>query len=434
STDPLKLDMSPDGGISAEREKRELSSLEKEYFIKSLEFCREKGIELVPVKFPTRAWNEEWNDEVKEFMSSLGLTLLDIHDGSEMGLNWEKDSHDNGRHTNYYGNYKTSEYMSEYLKAHTELKDRSGEEGSAAVRWNSDEEAYRTWERENVLGRMEPMGQIYQYLGVLAKNTGDYLILIAGRKDVTEFSDSESDALFKLMGMEKGFDAVPHQSYMAVIDGGKLLMSYANDRRIEYEMNWKAENNEEFLLSLTSSGDAAGSACDIMINGEATAFGERGLNFLVLDRKDGLPLSRAYYGLDDDGRIVFRSENLSAEAGERMKASPVLFEGDYLLKNGEGAGTAVTIEDAGSGAVHIKSRENGKYLAPEKGGNREGDRVVFENTTGLAAADWIPVPGEKGGYGFFSLYNGYMLSTGSEDDLFTQTAYNGSPEQFFSLE
>ena len=435
STDVVKVNRSGSGDISTEREKKELSSLEKEYFTKSLEYCRENGIELIPVKFPTRSWNDEWNAEVEEFMDSLGLKLLDLHDGEEMGINWEKDSHDNGRHTNYYGNFKTSEYVAEYLKNNTTLKDHSAETDNAALRWNGDLDSYVTWERENVLGRLEPKGQIYQYLGRLAANSDKYLILMAGRKDVTELNDPLSDDIYTLMGMENGFDAEPHKSYVGVVDGGVPVMSYSNDRRIEYAMSWKDEAGKDYELVLTSSGDAAGSACSITVNGDELSFGEKGLNFLVLDRKDGMPLSRAYYGTDSDDKVIFKSENLSAEAAERMNSAPVLAEGEYTLKDSASGDKefSVTVEDAGNGAVHIRDKDSGAFLTPEKGSNTEGDRVVFENTAGLAASDWIPVPLKEGNLGFFSLYNGYMLSTGDEAGSFKLLSYNDGNKQSFQL-
>ena len=429
STDPLELSLGADGVIDATREKLEISPLEKEYFEKTYSYCKENNIRLVPVKCPTRAWNDEWSGVVSDYVESLGLELLDLHDGADQGIEWKKDTFDNGRHTNYYGSFKTSGYLANYLKKDMQLPDHRNDSGSATERWNSDLKEYRDWERENVLGRMNPMGQVYGYLSRLAVNRDRYLILITGKKDVSALSDDLADSLYRQIGMEEGLDAAPHESYIAVIDGGKPVISYGNERRIKYSL----ESEGIGTLVITSSGDTSGYACGVELNGEELSFSERGLNFVIFDKMDGMPLNRAYYGYDEDEKLCFRSESLSSEAADRWNASPVIPEGDYDLsmETNKDRRIKVKVEASGNDAFSISDRDTMLSLTPDMGADSKGAEAGFSGVSGLADESFYIIPSEKGGYGLYSLYNGLMLSSDGGSLKFQD--YSGTYSEVFLL-
>ena len=183
-------------------------------------------------------------------------------------------------------------------------------------------------------------------------------------------------------------------------------------------------------IELTSSGDASGFACGIMIDGEEKSFLEKGLNFLILDKEDGSLISRAFYGYNDEEKLLFKSETFSAEAAKKWKA--VIEEGDYYLSSGNGgAETVISIRDAGNGSYSIAGKESDLRLSPDNGGNTEGVKAEFNEASGLAGEDFFIIPDEKGGYGFYSLYNGLMLS--SDGNPFTMKKYSGQDDESFKL-
>ena len=45
----------------------------------------------------------------------------------EIGIDWNKDTFDEGDHLNYYGSKKLTDYLSEYLKEECDLTDHRGD-------------------------------------------------------------------------------------------------------------------------------------------------------------------------------------------------------------------------------------------------------------------------------------------------------------------
>lgn len=110
------------------------------------ELCRESGVELILMKAPTNSWGywwyDEWEEQIVAYAEEHALTYYNfIPLADEIGLDWTKDTYDEGVHLNVYGAEKLSSYFGELLREHHEIPDRR-EEADAVSRWNERVDAY----------------------------------------------------------------------------------------------------------------------------------------------------------------------------------------------------------------------------------------------------------------------------------------------------
>ncbi len=92
-----------------------------EYLDKMRELCEQKGTELVLIKSPTNSWAywwyDEWDTQVAEYAEEHGLAYYNfIGKTEDIGIDYEKDTYDEGVHLNVYGAEKMTLYFGEILK------------------------------------------------------------------------------------------------------------------------------------------------------------------------------------------------------------------------------------------------------------------------------------------------------------------------------
>lgn len=114
----------------------------KYYLDKMNDICKKNGAEMIFVSSPLpRVWDDDRHKAVQGYADENGMKYIDTNLSiKEMGIDWEKDSSDEGRHMNINGARKCTEFIGKYLAENYKLTDHRGD--SAYTQWNSDYEEY----------------------------------------------------------------------------------------------------------------------------------------------------------------------------------------------------------------------------------------------------------------------------------------------------
>ncbi len=382
----------------------ELSLTEEtvDYFSRIAELCRKENITLVPVKFPTKNWNERWSGMVREEISRYGLSLWDMTDDSNpAGINWEKDSFDSGRHLNYFGMVKSSKCLSDYLSG-MGLTGHRGDEGYGL--WEKDLQEYKGWECSEVSSQFRPEEELRDFLTALGANRGKYLILMSGRYDTSEGWDSELTGTMEAMGFSAEFDGHFQESFLGIIDGGDRILELWDPDIIEYDFLFNDDENGEHMIHMESGGVSGD--CSVIVDGDEMASGGDGMNFVIIDRKSGRKAAGGFF--DPDSVHDFSVE----EAWDRENLSPVLKDGEYTAECACPGGykRSFILSKDPYGRYIIGEPGTGMIYSLPGGENKSGDPVSGEKDLETAPYRWRITYAPDGRYYISSAYNGMLLS------------------------
>ena len=110
------------------------------YLDMMVELCKENDIELILIKAPSiyPYWPEQWNTQMVEYAEKNELTYINfLEHVDEIGIDYSKDTYDNGLHLNLTGAEKMSIYFGKYLDDNFKLPDR-----------RQDKEVAKDWEEK----------------------------------------------------------------------------------------------------------------------------------------------------------------------------------------------------------------------------------------------------------------------------------------------
>ena len=108
----------------------------KRTLVEIMEFCEEKGAELILYSAPnTLTWTPAGHNALVQLAEELGLTYFDMnYMPKEVPIDWSVDSFDGGDHLNYAGAQKVTAYLGRYLAEKAIFEDKRGDE------------RYKSWE------------------------------------------------------------------------------------------------------------------------------------------------------------------------------------------------------------------------------------------------------------------------------------------------
>ena len=82
--------ISEDGTATAELDELPLNEKNKYWIEKISELCKENDIECIPVKFPTKNWNQRWSEEAGKYFEQIGLPFFAMSkEDDSIGRNWK---------------------------------------------------------------------------------------------------------------------------------------------------------------------------------------------------------------------------------------------------------------------------------------------------------------------------------------------------------
>lgn len=129
--------MKPDSGVN------DVSVVNKYYFEKIHNLCKENDIELIIVSVPSiRYWNYAKHNGVSQLAEEYGVKYWDFNIDKELDLDWSKDTPDKGMHMNLYGAEKLTCRIGQMLsEAEVGLEDHRS--STAFDVWNEGWEEFK---------------------------------------------------------------------------------------------------------------------------------------------------------------------------------------------------------------------------------------------------------------------------------------------------
>lgn len=128
--------------VKETQETKEIEEIPLFYLNKIANLCKERDIQLVLYCAPSPiCWSYAKHNGVAAYAEENELPFIDFNlHTDELGIDWTKDTCDNGDHMNYAGAKKVTKYIGEYLYAHCDLPNHS--EDSKYAAWNESLNEY----------------------------------------------------------------------------------------------------------------------------------------------------------------------------------------------------------------------------------------------------------------------------------------------------
>lgn len=438
-----------------------VSSKVIEYFEKMLFLCKEKGITLIPIKYPTLNWDENRTNAVSAFLEKYNMSFINISSGDDVGIDWKTDTCDSGNHTNYYGSTKVSKYIASYLTNLRTLNDRRGE--GTYSNWDADLKVYQTWEQKQLLNEKQ---KVINYFQALNNNKEDICIVISVRDEACDNWNSDFQVMTEKLGLKSDFYDNSQNSYIAVLDGGTPIFEKWESAPVTFNTTLKSNSGLDISLLIKSGGYTYGDTSSIKVNGTEYSLNLRGFNIVAIDKQTGKVLSSSAVDTHDKALTLnhasFLKENYLYNdyiTGSKPIADGIYLiapvnNGDYLFDiSGNTKETGVNlvkwsaigdiqqqfyIQYVGDGLYTIKNQYSNKYLTVSYNGTSEGTNVIQENYTGLSTQKWYIIENSDSSLTIMSHYNklimdvsGAILEPGTNIQLWEKL---NEPWQKFSMQ
>ena len=105
--------------------------------------CDQVGAKFILISIPSiEYWSHDTHDELQRFCDKNGIEFLDLNmNKEEIGIDWTKDTSDNGGHLNYRGALKTTTAIGKYLNENNLLDNHKDDDKYS--HWNEQCEKYK---------------------------------------------------------------------------------------------------------------------------------------------------------------------------------------------------------------------------------------------------------------------------------------------------
>ena len=124
------------------------------YLDKIVDLCKKNNIELILFEAPSSdSWNHKRHTEVKNYALNKKLKFVDLNYFiSEIGLDWGKDTKDEGNHMNLTGAIKVTKYLGKYIDSNLKLKNHKNDKKYS--KWEEDYNNYMEF-KKTLLNKMK---------------------------------------------------------------------------------------------------------------------------------------------------------------------------------------------------------------------------------------------------------------------------------------
>ena len=263
------------------------------YFNKMVDFCEKEGLQLVLIKTPASNWTSSHHNAVENVAKLNNLEFLDFNYDpliSEIGFVHAFDTTD-GRHMNYYGATKLTNWIGNYLVTNCGATDVRGDKRYAHLEEQLKE--YNSVARKKV--ELSEASDMIEYVKT-AMNGNNTVFIIAKDEAADSFTKDQKNA-FRDIGLEKLSTISYRDSYLAVIENGEI--SYEAIKRSSKKDKDPILYGGELLDGSTfkaqSGGYSHGNIASCTINGTEHSLNKRGLNIIVYNNDFGEIISSVNY-------------------------------------------------------------------------------------------------------------------------------------------
>lgn len=117
---------------------REVPERNSEIIKRMKEFCEKNNAKFILVSSPSLAnWNYEKHNGIQKLANELKIPYLDMNlFADKIGIDWTKDTRDEGDHLNHRGALKTTKYLAEHIRKMFKIEDKR--KNPNLKNWNID--------------------------------------------------------------------------------------------------------------------------------------------------------------------------------------------------------------------------------------------------------------------------------------------------------
>lgn len=277
--------------LSKEREndlvtRNESSSTSREYMRKSIELCKEKGINVLLLNTPSRYSDDKqaWTNSANTLAEEYGVEFLELNRLNKL-VNLATDFRDEG-HVNSSGARKITTYLGDYVLKNYNVK--TDRDDNQKEKWNKEYDEYR----EYILQQIKNQVSLDSFLTLLYHCSFDVVLEIT---DIDILSDEYYSNFLNNLGCLRDNYNVDNSVYL-VMDGKTNEMSVVNDLAIG--------NNYATCIGNIKKEQKSEGGYTISLN-----------EMSVLDILDNQIENKVIrFGVLDDGEIVYRGSFLKRGA------------------------------------------------------------------------------------------------------------------------
>ncbi len=265
-----------------------------EYFDRIVKFCQEKGLKLVVIKTATNIWSSALHNAVQEVTDSYGLEFYDFNFEplySTNGFIHAFDSSSDGKHLNYFGAYKFTQWMGKFLVEECGATDIRDNPKYDFLKEQYKEYEARVLQHANLLSSEK----LIEYLDVAFK--GDNTVFLSVKENAYGKFTDEDKAFFIEKGLVKLAELTAEDSYIAVVENGKVVYEETGTSAGEEKaISYRGVLPDGKTYRVVSGGKNSGNIAEIVIDKKSLIDeGGRGINILVYSNELGEVLDKPRY-------------------------------------------------------------------------------------------------------------------------------------------
>ncbi len=246
------------------------------FFLKIKKLCDENNIKLVLTTTPTNRWNTAKKELAEKVAKDYNLDFVNMCQPDGKVIDYSRDMAD-GNHVNASGVKKTTKYLCDFITKKYGIKGRGkNSQFETSVKY------YDKYYNNMLKYDMEI--DFNKYLSLINANKKNLQIFICGRGDVTAGLQDKDLRQLQQLGCQIRLDKSKYgNSYVAVIDGGKLIYEKADAAPITYQRSL-ADGN---VATVYSNGKSEESGAAVNVLDRKYAVNGVGLNIVLYDKESG---------------------------------------------------------------------------------------------------------------------------------------------------
>ena len=166
------------------------------YLNKIIDLCKNRDIPLVFIKTPVAMSNkqQERYNRVAEIAKENNIDFINFNSMyDELGIDFKSDFIDEGKHLNFMGAHKVSDYLSNYISKNFKITDKRGKDGysdweNSSNLWYAKEEDYYLSQEKNINKFIDKIDKDYYIVAMTYKGKDDknYINIVNNRKIIKE--------------------------------------------------------------------------------------------------------------------------------------------------------------------------------------------------------------------------------------------------------
>jgi len=272
------------------------------YLDKIIDLCNQHEATLILMNIPAMknalsgGWSTIKQEAAVQFADQHDLYFLDMHYADL--IDPAHDYMDGGGHLNLRGSETITNYIGDFLCTNFPQLPSIG------TRNEQFDRAFLQFEKVRSVAYFNMEYDLTAYLHLLNEQKDHLTIVISSKSNyVPGLQEREIEAL-SMLGLELFEEGKPYDTYLAVIQNGKVVREKVSDRRLTYTATL---GGHEFSIATNSAYDKG--ANTIAIDGVEYSLNKAGLNIVVFDNETGLPIDSVNFATNQDTNIATRTKS-----------------------------------------------------------------------------------------------------------------------------